>query len=87
MAGVKSMLGWIGRGIVRRLGQATSILPFPAHRRTEEVSRLRQVAPPAEHPEPPRPEHLPRAHAEDPKARPQQHVNPAPPLEHGHPKR
>ena len=81
------MLKWIWRGLVSRLAMITRLIPAPPHRRDPEVSEHFMVEPPEVHLPPPT-SHLapPPGHSDEPEMRPQQHVNPAPELEHGHPK-
>lgn len=76
-----NMIKWIYRGLVSRLIAMTRVLPFPPHRRDPEVSAKLQVEPIQ------RTDVPPVADAEQHTPGDQHHVQPAPDMEHGHPKR
>lgn len=76
-----NMIKWIFRGLVSRLVAMTRLVPFPPHRRDPEVSAKLQVEPIQRTDVPP----VPGVEQQTPKD--QHHVQPAPDMEHGHPKR
>lgn len=76
-----NLIKWMFRGLVSRLVAMTRLVPFPPHRRDPEVSAKLQVEPIQRTDVPP----VPGVEQHTPKD--QQHINPAPEMERGHPKR